>query len=86
VFLLTNAWRASAVTLGVLTGYFAYAITHHAIHHWRPNSAWLKRRKRCHAMHHRRIESPRRDGVTMEVWDRLFHSVGPQVPRAIHKT
>jgi hypothetical protein len=33
VFLLTNAWRASAVILGVLTGYFAFAIMHHAIHH-----------------------------------------------------
>jgi sterol desaturase/sphingolipid hydroxylase (fatty acid hydroxylase superfamily) len=77
VFLLTNVWRASAVTLGVLTGYFAYALTHHAIHHWRPESKWLRRRKRWHALHHHRIDSPGRYGVTTEVWDRLFDSVDP---------
>jgi cyclopropane-fatty-acyl-phospholipid synthase len=77
VFLLTNVWRASAVTLGVLTGYFAYALIHHAIHHWRPESKWLRRRKRWHALHHHRIDSPGRYGVTTEVWDRLFDSVDP---------
>jgi sterol desaturase/sphingolipid hydroxylase (fatty acid hydroxylase superfamily) len=69
-----------------LTGYFAYAITHNAIHHWRPNSAWLKRRKRWHALHHHRIDSPGRHGVSTEVWDRLFQSVDPPGPRAFYRT
>ncbi len=44
--------QASALTLGLLIGYLAYSITHHATHHWRADGAWLKRRKRWHALHH----------------------------------
>jgi sterol desaturase/sphingolipid hydroxylase (fatty acid hydroxylase superfamily) len=49
---LGNAQQASALTLGLLIGYLAYSITHHATHHWRADNAWLKRRKRWHALHH----------------------------------
>ena len=38
---LSDVWRACALTLGVVAGYLAYAITHHATHHWRADSAWL---------------------------------------------
>jgi hypothetical protein len=34
-----GVWNACALTLGVLTGYMAYAITHHATHQWRTRNA-----------------------------------------------
>ena len=71
--LLGDLWRACALTLGLLTGYLAYAITHHAIHHWRPDSAWLKRRKRWHALHHQ-TQEPVCYGVTSGFWDYVFGS------------
>ena len=73
-WLLTDGWSASALTLGVLTGYLAYAVTHHATHHWRGKSAWLKRRKHLHALHHQRIKSPCCYGVTNAFWDNVFRS------------
>jgi sterol desaturase/sphingolipid hydroxylase (fatty acid hydroxylase superfamily) len=73
-WLVTDAWSASALTLGVLTGYLAYAVTHHATHHWRGNSAWLKRRKHWHALHHHRIGQPGCFGVTSAFWDHVFRS------------
>lgn len=63
---------ASALTLGVAAGYFGYALTHHAIHHWRGSSAWLLRRKRWHALHHRQFDLPGHYGVTSVAWDCLF--------------
>jgi cyclopropane-fatty-acyl-phospholipid synthase len=80
VFLPALAWGkvlfAGAFTLGVLAGYLAYSVTHHATHHWRADSAWLKRRKRWHALHHRHVEQPGCYGVTSAFWDRVFGSTG----------
>src|SRR5450755_1970130 len=70
-------WRASALTLGVLIGYLAYAITHHATHHWRANNVWLSRRKRWHALHHHHAVRPHCFGVTSAFWDHVFGSVQP---------
>jgi sterol desaturase/sphingolipid hydroxylase (fatty acid hydroxylase superfamily) len=69
----TDKWRAAALTLGVLTGYLVYGITHHAIHQWETNNAWLRRRKQWHALHHR---LGRRGcyGVTTSFWDHVFRS------------
>ncbi len=64
VLLAGGLWRACALSFGVLTGYLSYTITHHAVHHWRADSAWLKKRKRWHALHHHRIGQPGYDGVT----------------------
>ena len=75
--LLGNLWRACALTLGVLAGYLAYATTHHATHHWRADSAWLRGRKRWHALnHHRRHhnDQPGCYGVTSGFWDQVFGS------------
>jgi sterol desaturase/sphingolipid hydroxylase (fatty acid hydroxylase superfamily) len=77
-FLLGNVWRASALTLGMLAGYLAYTITHHATHHWRADSAWLKHCKRWHALHHHQVEQPACYGVTSSFWDHVFGST----PRA----
>ena len=72
--LLGSLWRACAVTLGVLAGYLAYTVTHHATHHWRGESAWLMRRKQWHAQHHHRITQPGFFGVTSGFWDGIFGS------------
>ena len=73
MLLLGDLWRACALTLGLLTGYLSYTITHHAIHHWRTSNPWLNERKRWHALHHRNGRSSRY-GVTSGFWDRVFGS------------
>ena len=72
--LLGSLWRACAVTLGVLAGYLAYTVTHHATHHWRGESAWLMRRKQWHAQHHHHTTQPGFFGVTSGFWDGIFGS------------
>jgi cyclopropane-fatty-acyl-phospholipid synthase len=74
---LFGMWPGLAVTCGVLAGYLAYTVTHHATHHWNFDNAWLKRRKRAHALHHH-FDKPVGFGVTSEFWDRVFGST----PRA----
>ena len=69
-----NLWRACALTLGVLVGYLSFSITHHAIHHWRADNAWLKERKRWHALHHRATGKSGCFGVTSAFWDYVFGS------------
>ena len=76
-WLLGDLWLSCALTLGLLAGYLAYAVTHHATHHWRADSAWLQRRKRWHALHHH-VEQPACYGVTSALWDHVFGSL----PRA----
>jgi sterol desaturase/sphingolipid hydroxylase (fatty acid hydroxylase superfamily) len=83
-FFLPLAWGwgvtvATSLTLGLTVGYLAYAVLHHATHHWRAHGTWLKRRKLWHAQHHR---SSRRDraskhsyyGVSTGFWDHVFGS------------
>jgi sterol desaturase/sphingolipid hydroxylase (fatty acid hydroxylase superfamily) len=73
-WLVSDLWHAVALTLGVLIGYLAYALTHHATHHWRPKGAWLKRRKQWHARHHRHGAPATCYGVTSAFWDRVCRS------------
>jgi cyclopropane-fatty-acyl-phospholipid synthase len=70
-----NLWRACALTLGTLIGYFMYTVTHHLIHHAASENAWLKRRQYWHGLHHDRQE-PGRYGVTSKFWDWVFRSMG----------
>ena len=72
--LLGDVWRACALTLGLLTGYLAYAVTHHAIHHVRRDGGWLAQRKRWHALHHHHAEPAGCYGVTSAFWDRVFRT------------
>jgi sterol desaturase/sphingolipid hydroxylase (fatty acid hydroxylase superfamily) len=72
--LLDNLWHASALTLGVLVGYLSFSVTHHAVHHWRADSAWLKQRKRWHALHHHTNGQSCCFGVTSAFWDHVFGS------------
>ena len=65
---------ACSITLGVLAGYLAYAVTHHAAHHWRAGSnGWLGGRKRWHALHHH-ARGVGCYGVTSALWDHAFGS------------
>jgi sterol desaturase/sphingolipid hydroxylase (fatty acid hydroxylase superfamily) len=75
VKLLSSLWAACAVTLGVLIGYLAYAVIHHATHHWLAKTRWLKMRKSYHALHHRDGRRAAYYGVTTTFWDRVFGSV-----------
>lgn len=75
-FVVGSVWTACALTLGVLTGYLAYAVTHHATHHWQVDNPWLQRRKRWHALHHHHVRRPGCFGVTSAVWDRVFCTAG----------
>lgn len=71
---LSDLWLGSAFTLGVLIGYLAYTVTHHATHHWRADSAWLRQRKRWHALHHHADHQRACYGVTTSFWDHVFGS------------
>ncbi|MHB1676295.1 MAG: sterol desaturase family protein [Sulfuriferula sp.] len=72
--IIDGLWHAWALTFGVLTGYFIYSITHHALHHWHANNPWLKQRKHWHALHHSRNSQFGHYGVTSAFWDHLFRS------------
>jgi sterol desaturase/sphingolipid hydroxylase (fatty acid hydroxylase superfamily) len=74
--LLSDLWRASALTFGLLTGYLVYAVVHHATHHWRVDNAWMRRLKRHHALHHGKPGLPARYGVTSPLWDIVFRTQG----------
>jgi cyclopropane-fatty-acyl-phospholipid synthase len=78
VLALGGVWNACGLTLGMLTGYLFYAITHHATHHWPAQSAWLKRRKRWHALHHHNTGQLAGFGVTSAFGDHVFGSAMPR--------
>ena len=82
--LLSDRWSAMGLTLGLVLGYQAYALTHHLLHHSAvrrhgqhasvPNGRWqrwLAQRKRWHALHHHSAP-PKYFGVTTDFWDRLL--------------
>jgi cyclopropane-fatty-acyl-phospholipid synthase len=82
VLVLSDLWLASALTFGLLTGYMVYAIVHHAIHHWRAETAWLRQIKRHHALHHSPVAAASRFGVTSALWDVVFRTNGTPLTRA----
>jgi sterol desaturase/sphingolipid hydroxylase (fatty acid hydroxylase superfamily) len=63
---------ASGLTTGVLGGYVAYMLVHHAAHYWtvRPGS-WLYHARRHHALHHYHSQDCN-FGITTAMWDRVF--------------
>lgn len=85
---LLGAWPAAALSFGLLNGYLAYGLTHHAIHQptvgkpVRFGRRWLHRRRLWHGLHHRRVPttpgSPPASamagyyGVSSVFWDRVF--------------
>jgi len=77
VWWVVDIWLAQALMLGLLGGYLAYAVTHHATHHWHGQSAWLNRRKHWHARHHGAANADTCFGVTSALWDHLLGSRPP---------
>jgi sterol desaturase/sphingolipid hydroxylase (fatty acid hydroxylase superfamily) len=69
--LLGGLWNACALTLGLLAGYQAYCLAHHAAHHWRADFAWMRLMKRRHASHHHAAQACC-FGVGSSFWDRVF--------------
>ena len=76
--LLVGAWPACALAFGVLSGYFAYSVTHHAVHHHSAVDRWLGRRRHWHVLHHAQPRDPMARpgyyGVTSAFWDHVFRS------------
>lgn len=66
-----NLWVGTGLTLGVTIGYLAFSWTHHAVHYWHADTAWLRNRKRLHYIHHR-SGSACNYGVTTSFWDDVF--------------
>jgi cyclopropane-fatty-acyl-phospholipid synthase len=73
--LLFGPVRAGAFLFGFLSGYLGFAITHHAVHHWRAEGSWLRRRKTWHGQHHQARQAGCY-GVTSALWDHVFGSTG----------
>ncbi|MBC3863372.1 sterol desaturase family protein [Undibacterium jejuense] len=71
MWLFTTSFYAIAITLGVVVGYGAYIVTHHATHHWKGRNGWLVNRKRWHALHHC-VNPDCCYGVSSSFWDHLF--------------
>lgn len=85
LLVLAPAWallglgHAEAVTLGVVLGYLAYGLAHHAAHHG-GGGRWMQQRRRWHALHHH-AASPAGYGVSTGLWDRVFVTVPTPGPR-----
>ena len=86
-----DLWRGSALTLGVLLGYLAYAITDHAVHHGRFRSHWLAQSRYRYARHHHHHHQQQQQqqqqaccyGVTSGLWDQLLRTSEKKQP-AVH--
>ena len=66
-----NPVAAGGATSGLLVGYMAYMIVHHATHHWdvQPGD-WLYEARVRHMAHHYRDDA--NFGITTGLWDRVF--------------
>jgi sterol desaturase/sphingolipid hydroxylase (fatty acid hydroxylase superfamily) len=80
-WLLFGVFYATAITSGLMIGYFWYSSVHHVIHHWHLNhDSYLYRLKRRHAQHHYTDESGN-FGVTNSIWDKVFGTdIGQPAP------
>jgi len=65
-----EARYVSGFFAGVLAGFIFYYCFHHIHHHYNPKSAWYRRLRTHHKIHH---QVPGANfGVTMMFWDRVF--------------
>ncbi len=70
---LLGAAHAQALTLGLVLGYLAYGVVHHSAHHG-GGGAWMRARRRWHALHHH-APQPGGYGVSTGLWDHVFATV-----------
>jgi sterol desaturase/sphingolipid hydroxylase (fatty acid hydroxylase superfamily) len=80
---LFGPYLATALTAGLMIGYFWYAFVHHVIHHWHlRHDTYLYKLKRRHAQHHYTDEGGN-FGVTNGIWDKVFGTdIGQRAPAA----
>jgi sterol desaturase/sphingolipid hydroxylase (fatty acid hydroxylase superfamily) len=80
---VVGTYLATALTAGLMIGYFWYAFVHHVIHHWHlRHDTYLYKLKRRHAQHHYTDEGGN-FGVTNGIWDRIFGTdIGQRAPAA----
>ena len=60
---------------GFASGYMFYDLSHYFLHHGKPRSAYGRRLRRNHYLHHFK-ETHARFGVSMVLWDRVFGTTG----------
>ncbi len=65
---------------GFVAGYLVYDMTHFATHHLRPLTAWGRRVRRHHLLHHAK-NSNQRFGVSTPLWDWVFGTMPTQPHR-----
>lgn len=58
---------------GFMLGYLVYDITHYMLHHAKFSSAFMRRIKQHHMLHHY-DDSSKGYGVTSDFWDKIFRS------------
>jgi sterol desaturase/sphingolipid hydroxylase (fatty acid hydroxylase superfamily) len=68
---LLGARLFPAVFAGLVAGYVWYDLTHYAVHHMKPHSAFGRLQRRSHLLHHF-AEPDARYGVTTPLWDLCF--------------
>ncbi len=68
--LLGQAW-VDPFFASFLIGYLIYDYTHYAIHHFVPRTAWGKRLKQHHMVHHFAAHEAKY-GVSSSLWDHVF--------------
>jgi sterol desaturase/sphingolipid hydroxylase (fatty acid hydroxylase superfamily) len=79
LFLLVLGRFGWAFHGGFVTGYAFYDLTHFWLHHGVPRTAYGRRLRRHHMLHHFK-DSAARFGVSSSVWDRVFGSMGGSRP------
>ena len=68
---------ASGLTSGMLIGYIAYMLAHHAAHFWQLSTgSWLNRLGRHHLLHHYQSKECN-FGITTSFWDKVFGTAFP---------
>ena len=60
---------------GFVAGYLVYDISHYAIHHFNFKSAYWKKIKKHHMLHHY-SDASKKFGVSSPLWDKIFQSEG----------
>jgi sterol desaturase/sphingolipid hydroxylase (fatty acid hydroxylase superfamily) len=72
--ILPTPWFFGTIS-GFVVGYCWYEFVHYASHHIKWKTAWLKRLKRHHLLHHHNEAFKDKNyGVTTVLWDRVFNT------------
>ncbi len=80
LFLTTLGRFAWSFHAGFVVGYMFYDLTHYSLHHFRPLTAYGKRLRRSHMLHHFRA-SASRFAVSNLIWDRVFDTTQQREPK-----